>query len=201
MYTDIPCNTDVVVWDSHPLSLGATPQQVFIDGIPQFELPHVSAKPSFLQNLPNPPNFDEEAASVLNYNGLPPLTPNSVERAVFINVDSIYTRSEGSLTVQERPEVVVTRRGKIVCSGARSACAPHTNEVQDQVVVIDLEGGTIVPGLTTYGTPIGLTEISVEPSTNDGPVYNSLAGDPPAIIGNNLIRAIDGLQFEGRNML
>lgn len=194
-------DADVVVWDSHPLSLGATPQQVFIDGIPQFELPHVSAKPPFLQYLPNPPNFDKEAASVLNYNGLPPLTPKSVEHAVFINVDSIYTRSEGSLAVQERPEVVVTRRGKIVCAGAHSACSPHMNEVRDEVVVIDLEGGTIVPGLTTYGTPIGLTEISAEPSTNDGLVYNPLAGDPPAIIGNNLIRANDGLQFEGRNML
>lgn len=191
----------MVVWDSHPLSLGATPQQVFIDGVPQFEMPHVSPKPPSHQRLPKPPNFDEETVSVVTYDGLPPLTPKSVKHAVFINVDSIHTRSEGSLTVQERPEVVVAHRGKIVCAGARPTCSPHMGGVWDKQVVIDLEGGTIVPGLTTFGTPIGLTEISSEGSTNDGHVYNPLAKDPPAIIGNTLIRAVDGLQFQGRNML
>ncbi|KAL4067994.1 hypothetical protein J3A83DRAFT_3786026 [Scleroderma citrinum] len=195
------CDADVVVWDSHPLSLGATPQQVFIDGIPQFELPHVSVKPSFFQRPPIPPNYDQEAVAVVHHDGLPPLTPNSVEHAVFINVDIIYTRSEGSITVQERPEVVVARQGKVACAGARSACSRHLNEVWDKLVVIDLKGGVIVPGLTTYGTPIGLMEIPLEPSTNDGNVYNPLTGDPPAIVGSTFIRAIDGLQFEGRNML
>ncbi|PNY25533.1 Uncharacterized protein TCAP_04526 [Tolypocladium capitatum] len=30
-------DADVVVWDSHPLSVGATPLQVFVDGIPQLD--------------------------------------------------------------------------------------------------------------------------------------------------------------------
>ncbi|KAF7556147.1 hypothetical protein G7Z17_g1641 [Cylindrodendrum hubeiense] len=30
-------DADIVVWDSHPLAIGATPLQVFIDGVPQLE--------------------------------------------------------------------------------------------------------------------------------------------------------------------
>ncbi|KAG6328372.1 hypothetical protein ID866_10717 [Astraeus odoratus] len=193
-------DADIVVWDSHPLSLGATPQQVFIDGIPQFDSPYVSIKPPLLQGPPKTPNFDAEAADAFNYDGLPPLIPKSVRSAVFINVDAIYTRSSGELSIQERPEAVVAHDGKIVCAGARSTCPVYMEEVA-KMTVIDLEGGVIAPGLTTYGTPIGLTEILMEASTNDGIVYNPLAGDPPAILGNTFVHAIDGLQFEGRNML
>ena len=39
---------DIVIWDWHPLALGATPRQVYIDGIPQLEKP---------QELNKPPKF------------------------------------------------------------------------------------------------------------------------------------------------
>ena len=32
-------DADVVVWQSHPLSIGAAPAQVYIDGIPQIDSP------------------------------------------------------------------------------------------------------------------------------------------------------------------
>lgn len=70
--------------------------------------------------------------------------------------------------------------------------------------VIDLKGGSLTPGLTSYGSPLGLVEISFEPSTNDGFVLDSLAdGNPPSILGKDttIIRAVDGLQFQGRNTL
>lgn len=31
---------DIIVYDSHPMALGATPLQVFIDGVPQIPSPH-----------------------------------------------------------------------------------------------------------------------------------------------------------------
>lgn len=191
-------DADVVIWDSHPLSLGATPLQVFIDGIRQFQTPHVSVKPPFAQRCPDTPKFDKEAAEAFEYEGLPPLTPKSAQRAVFVDVGGVYTRSNGELAIHQNPEVVVAHSGKIVCAGTRMTCSEFLN---DEIVIIDLEGGVIVPGYTSYGSPLGLTEIRLEPSTNDGHVYNPLARDPPAIIGDTLIRAIDGLQFEGRNML
>jgi len=50
---------------------------------------------------------------------------------------------------------------------------------------------------------LGLVEIRLESSTNDGSVPNALDSDPPAILGGAeaLIRAVDGLQFAGRNTL
>ncbi|KAI6132248.1 hypothetical protein EDD16DRAFT_1775935 [Pisolithus croceorrhizus] len=194
-------DADVVIWDSHPLSLGATPVQAFIDGIRQFQTPEVSIKPPFMQRCPDTPNFDKEAAEAFEYEGLPPLIPKSVQHAIFINVSSVYTRSNGDLSLEEHPEVIVAHGGEIICTGTHLTCSKTLDEVDDEVAVIDLEGGVIVPGFTSYGSPLGLTEILLEPSTNDGRVYNPLARDPPAIIGDTLIRAIDGLQFEGRDML
>ncbi|KAI6103408.1 hypothetical protein F5141DRAFT_1293329 [Pisolithus sp. B1] len=198
---DIHCNPDVVIWDSHPLSLGATPVQAFIDGIRQFQTPQVSIKPPFMQRCPDTPNFDKEAAEAFEYEGLPLLISKSVQHAIFINVSGVYTRSNGDLSLEEHPEVIVAHGGEIICTGTHLTCSKTLDEVDDEVAVIDLEGGVIVPGFTSYGSPLGLTEILLEPSTNDGRVYNPLARDPPTIIGDTLIRAIDGLQFEGRDML
>ena len=33
---------------------------------------------------------------------------------------------------------------------------------------VDLEGGSLAPGFTSYGSSLGLEEILFEPSTNDG---------------------------------
>ena len=46
---------DFIIWDSHPLALGATPRQVYIDGIPQLEKPQELNKPSKFQTLPKTP--------------------------------------------------------------------------------------------------------------------------------------------------
>ncbi|KAH7889205.1 hypothetical protein F5I97DRAFT_486659 [Phlebopus sp. FC_14] len=201
-------DADIVIWDSHPLTLGATPRQVFIDGIPQLASPHVSAKPSSFQSRPITPDFDSEAVAAFEYEGLPPLAPRSIQRAIFTNVKSLSTRSssQGEITVQEKNElgpetaVVVVKDGKIVCTGE---CATYLSisRMDADAEIIDLEGGSIVPGLTTYGSPLGLVEIRLEASTNDGRVYNPLVGDPPALLGGSFIRAVDGLQFQGRNTL
>jgi imidazolonepropionase-like amidohydrolase len=57
-------DADIVLWDSHPLSLGATPRQVFIDGIPQLDGTIVE-KSKVLQSAPKTPNFDKEAKLTL----------------------------------------------------------------------------------------------------------------------------------------
>jgi hypothetical protein len=51
-----------VIWDSHPLALGATPTQVFIDGVPQLDGGITSLKPASAQSVPDTPNFDQDAA-------------------------------------------------------------------------------------------------------------------------------------------
>jgi hypothetical protein len=68
---------DIVAWDSHPLALGATPKQVWIDGISQIESPFSSQKPAAFQKPPATPDFDREAYEAIKYDGLPPLQCDS----------------------------------------------------------------------------------------------------------------------------
>ena len=213
-------SADLVLWDSHPLALGATPQQVWIDGIPQLATPHTLLKPDTFQNLPKVPNFDAEAKEALEYDGLPPLEPQSSAKhtVIFANVSSVLVRtdsaksvgikelgpSDGSSTGQMW---AVVQGGRLVCADApssecvQSALRQSLNSAD--VEVIDLEGGSIAPGLTTFGSPLGLEEISGEISTRDGTAPDGLTSSVPGLAGGGsaLIRASDGLQFGTRHAL
>lgn len=194
-----------MVWDSHPLSLGATPKQVYVDGIAQLENPEVSTKPASFQILPATPNFNREAAAAIKYDGLAPLTSRKSHRVMFTRVNSIFTRNGEDIDVLDHAGVesnwstVVIEDGVIVCTGQGLDCR---DLLDHNVDIINLEGGSLAPGLTTYGSPIGLVEMRLEPSTNDGLVFDPLEKDIPSIFGElPVIRAIDGLQFGGRNTL
>lgn len=187
--------------------------QVFIDGIPQIENSHASLKAKELQEIPKQPNFDREAEAAVKFEGLPPLqstkkTIGKHQTVVFQGVKSAWTRHtsgrvETMFDDDGGDKVVVVRDGIIECvSDDRSSCGVY-GASEDQSVV-DLQGGSLAPGLTTFGSPIGLVEIRLESSTNDGPVIDPLTDGPvPSILGGDgaVIRAVDGLQFEGRNTL
>jgi len=200
----------LVIWDSHPLALGATPAQVFIDGIPQLDFPHVVSKPRTFQDLPKVPNFDREAEEAVAFEGLPPLLPQraSADVILFTNVNSVILPRRGDLAEAYSAQgddtgVVVVRNGEITCYGSEAACSLDDLTEGDRVRMVDLQGGEISPGLLTYGSPLGLQEIEAEPSTGDGSVFDPLAGRVPSLVGGNIptVRAVDALQFEGRDLL
>ncbi|KAI0085133.1 carbohydrate esterase family 9 protein [Irpex rosettiformis] len=197
-------DADIVVWDSHPLALGATPKQVWIDGIPQIAKPHVSKKPPSVQQKPETPNFDKEAQETLEHDGLPPLIPkkSTTHSVVFTNVSDVIIRQSGEIqevvSAQSNDNIVVVDGGHIVCSGAASACSQSISG--DGVEYINLHGGAIAPGLITFGSPLGLEEIQGEPSTSDGYAFDPLYQVVPKVVGGDgaVIRAADGLQFATR---
>jgi hypothetical protein len=94
---------------------------------------------------------------------------------------------------------VLVANGRIVCHGARTSCLRAAEA--GVVRTVDLKGGSIQPGFTAYTSTLGLREIDQEFSTGDGIVLDPLAGDMPNILGNSVIRAIDGLSFQGRSAL
>ncbi|KAJ7195756.1 hypothetical protein GGX14DRAFT_474307, partial [Mycena pura] len=201
-------DADVVLWDSHPLALGATPVQVFIDGIPQLEHVKPISKPDTFQEVPQTPRWDDEVRATIAHEGLPPLRGRRVQGTVaFVGVQSAWVRRAGALaplveTVGRRANLtVVVRGGHIACAGpaAAGACAALVADAGADVV--DLRGGALAPGLTTFGSDLGLSEIKLEASTVDGPVFDPLAGPVPRILGDMVVRAVDGLQFGGRNTL
>ncbi|KIK67367.1 hypothetical protein GYMLUDRAFT_37473 [Collybiopsis luxurians FD-317 M1] len=202
-------DADLVIWDSHPLSLGATPVQVFIDGIAQLESPYVSEKPPAFQKVPKVPNFDEEARLAVQYDGLPPLNPvKGSKHVVFTNVTEVFVRGSGTVeslfsrrTIDAG--VVVARNGQLVCIGEQSTCLTNAVwEAEEEPLFVDLKGGSIEPALTSYGAPLGLEHINQEPSTVDGFAFGPLSQNVPKILGGNPVsRAVDGLLFNTRDAL
>lgn len=165
------------------------------------------------------PNFDKEAREAVEYEGLPPLEPkeeNVQGAVVFVNVRSVFgfgeNEKKGNVVEvfraqEESGAVVVVEAGSIKCMGSRVTCLTPSL-IGDGVKMIDTEGGSVAPGLVTFGAPIGLEEIEQEKSTGDGVVFDPLVDDVPDILGaeddsgvGTVIRAVDGLEFGTRNAL
>ena len=93
----------------------------------------------------------------------------------------------------------MTHDGKLACSSP-SPCSDHVFPDADY---IDLQGGSIAPGLVSAGSPLGLQEIDQEKSPQDGVVFDPLSSGVPGIVGGSgaLIRAADGLLFGTRDAL
>ncbi|KAJ7766170.1 hypothetical protein B0H16DRAFT_1523248 [Mycena metata] len=196
-------DADLVLWDSHPLALGATPIQVFVDGIPQLHEPATSPKPDAFQQVPHTPSWDQEVRDTIAHEGLPPLAGRHTSGTVtFVNVRSAWVRRQGTILPLSNTNnlTVIVHAGRIACAGAHEggACADF---IAAGAEVVDLQGGALAPGLTTFGSDLGLSEILLEPSTADGPVFDPLTMRVPSILGHTVIRAVDGLQFGGRNTL
>ena len=177
---------------------------MYIDGIQQQYTPHKTVRPAAFQKLPTTPNFDQEAADAVKYDGLPPLKSRKAKHVAFVNVTTAYIKSmDGVTKLFDQPGTVVALNGKIACASAGSSCLSAFRQEEEEGEVVDLGGGSIMPGLTSFGSQLGLTEIQFEPSTNDGNINDPLIGRVPPIVGGDLavIRAVDGLSFGGRNAL
>lgn len=205
-------DADLVVWDSHPLALGATPTQVYIDGIAQIELPYVVEKPASLQCVPRVPNFDSEAAKAVEHEGLPPLLPNEsfIGDVLFKNVKNLFLpgaeggRIQDAFTTQGiHSGVVMVLNGTVTCFGPEDSCSVGelTESRAHPVRTIDLKGGSISPTLVSYGSSLGLSEIQGEVSTGDGTVFDPLVAPVSPAAEQVIVRAVDGLQFAGRDAL
>ncbi|KAH9040638.1 carbohydrate esterase family 9 protein [Lactarius pseudohatsudake] len=204
-------DADLVIWDSHPLALGATPTQVYIDGIAQIEFPHVVEKSNSLQSVPKVPNFDSEAARAVEYEGLPPLLPNEsyIGDVLFKNVKNLFLpgadgdRIRDAFTTQGiHLGVVMVLNGTVACFGPEKSCSlDEFTDSHAPLRTIDLKGGSISPTLVSYGSSLGLSEIQGEISTGDGTVFDPLVAPASSAAEQVLVRAVDGLQFTGRNAL
>lgn len=154
-YVKAGYDADVVVWDSHPLQLSATPKQVWIDGIAQLgDKAYVVEKPPRLHQEPKTLTWDKEAKETLDYEGLPPLETEKLkveaeERIVFVNAKSVWGRrggkvvdlSEGAANVRSTEGyVVVMQEGRISCIGSNETCVHAMDRGVKQV---DLKGGSI----------------------------------------------------------
>lgn len=213
-------DADVVIWDTHPLQLGATPVKVWIDGVLEVPFPVEKGGSEHRvpvgkgkedprwQEVPEVPNWDKERQRTIEWEGLPPLGGIQVrETVVFTNVSEVWARHPEDGIVQQfdsgsspNEQIVVVNSGQVVCMGPSDSCTEFINSGSKHT---DLRGGVISPGLTSFGSCLGLQEIEGEGSTGPGKPYDSLVGDVPEIIGDigAMERASDALVFQTRSAL
>ncbi|KAJ3936108.1 MAG: carbohydrate esterase family 9 protein [Lentinula lateritia] len=201
-------DADVVLWDSHPLAIGATPKQVFIDGIAQLGSPFVRPKSKALQHAPKTPNFEDEKKAALEFDGLPPLGPKESvsDVVIFQNFDTLFMdMGNGVEQVFAKdhlgaPQIAVVQNGKLNYIGVPEG---YSTNLTTTPRTVDLHGGSLAPGLLSYGSRLGLVHIAGEATTQDGEVFDSLMDEVSSTLGREavVIRAKDGLQFTTRDAL
>lgn len=169
-------DADIVVWDSDPLSVGAAPVQVWIDGTPQFEDPVELEKPVSKPLAP-------EGGVIQVKTERTELTD-----VVFTGISKIMLSGyEETLSNKVGENTVIIRNSTIICSGycEKELVLADSENIQH----IPLRNGHIVPPLTAFGSTLGLNEIDAEEDTQDGENND-----------NTISRAIDGLALDTKSL-
>ncbi|KAL9110513.1 MAG: hypothetical protein Q9227_004871 [Pyrenula ochraceoflavens] len=166
-------DADIVIWDSDPLSVGATPQQVWIDGAAQFETPYTYKKADAVTTVSHAISAEiaEETSEVTD------IMFTGVSKLLLPDIGTSHEKVGGKFNV-------LVQDGLIKCVGTCGAFVKDTS-----VKVIDLGNGYIVPPFTAFGSFIGLSEIDAELSTQDGP-------NPDSVFS----RAVDGLALDNKQL-
>jgi imidazolonepropionase-like amidohydrolase len=164
-------DADLALWDSDPLSVGATPVQVWIDGTPQFKEPVELKKP--------------DAKPINHEDALEPST-DAVEHqnVVFTGVSRVMIDGLEHQNVDESVSVVV-KDSRIECVGT---CQDVISALSD-AKTIHLTNGHFAPPATAFGSYLGIEEISAEEVTNDG-------GNN----AESFSSAIDGLALDSKSL-
>lgn len=167
-------DADVVVWDSDPLSVGAAPVQVWIDGTAQFEAPVELSKPAQGPLVP-----DRSLAHIVE-------EPTEFRDALFSGVTKVLLSDDKTYAPDGNAVNVAVADGKITCIGA---CKPEFEAATAAgVAVVALKNGHLTRAFTGVAGTLGLNEIDGEPVTDNGP-------NP-----SKFTRAIDGLQLGGKKL-
>ncbi|KAJ8118697.1 hypothetical protein OPT61_g384 [Boeremia exigua] len=169
-------DADIVVWDSDPLTVGATPVQVWIDGAKQFSDPIELKKPVAPTVRPNEGLAEEykpkEVKGIVIYKGISRVHNSFLPDGMEISGDAM---------------VAIASDGKLACVGT---CTSELAGLQSTPFqTIHLKDGHLTPPLVAFGTSLGLAEIDAERDTHDGPYLEE-----------GISFALDGLSFGGKQL-
>ncbi|KAE8146590.1 amidohydrolase [Aspergillus avenaceus] len=192
-YARVGYDADLAVWDAHPLAVGATPAQVFIDGVPQIGKPTGAATPDdsrlaltdFESRTPN------MRPALLNTTDALCKSLRSTTRPILFtgikrNLLSVSSSQRGLPTVL----AMFVHHGKIVCLDTTEKCQMIANSQYNDVLTLHLENGHVTPGLIAVSESLGLIDIAAEDRTGDG------KGEP-SLHEEDLVFAQYGVHFDG----
>ena len=183
-------DADLVVWDVNPLHVGATPIQVYIDGLPTLDPLKVNESFSDVQG--------ESVTDIAEPQIRPKILPSERQetckqiengKTVIVGITTSYLKSTANLSPASNLTIILDK-GKISCLSSIQNCSSY---LSSQHQTISLQNGHISPGATTLSS-LGLSEIVTEESTSDGEVNYKL--DP--LNPNNVVYAKYGIHLEGK---
>jgi len=160
---------DVVVWDKHPLVIGARPTKVFLEGVLKVDNP--SSNPPSI----TPPVVSQEM--LVNSSTACTLPSGSY----YATAGTMYTMNDNAAI--SNPLIIVTN-GIITCVGDTISCT-----IPNGFDKYSLSGGFIIPGIISAASSVGIVEVDDEILSGDG----TLAVDNGATV-----YAADGIRLEGR---
>ncbi|KAK7754335.1 hypothetical protein SLS62_003628 [Diatrype stigma] len=169
-------DADIVVWDSDPLSVGAAPVQVWIDGTVQFEDPVELEKPFLppvIETTSQKPTVADE--------------PVSISDVIFTGVTKSFLSTESSQDSSEPQNFTVAiARGQISCIGSCEAelRAASTSGTK----IIALQNGYVTKPFVAFGSGLGLNAIDAESATDNGGSADVFS------------RAVDGLALDTKKL-
>ncbi|KAL6891472.1 family 9 carbohydrate esterase [Trichoderma longibrachiatum] len=203
-------DADIVVWDSHPLSSGATPLQVFIDGQAQldesrvkqsmgttFTAAHNEDKTPVIKPQVRHEVDDERRESVCSqaYEPGQSFVIDGIQKAF---VDNYPELAASLVQVDEEPLKLIVEDGAISCFGSTAMCAGAESEFEakgKKALRLSLQNGHVLPGLTAVTRALGLTEIATLDGTGDGQASNQKIGDPESLAYAKYGLWLDGKEF------
>ncbi|CAG8213187.1 unnamed protein product [Penicillium olsonii] len=161
-------DADLVIWDDHPLQVGATPIQVFIDGRPLLKSTGARnlTADSFAPGKPTAPQPRPSLAAIQKEDVCAKIQrPGS--RILFTGIQKVLIDTSHSATDAAKDLAMLIENGKVKCLDERSACI--SGEAQEITAHVNLQNGHVLPGLVAFGNNLGIQSISSETSTGDGP--------------------------------
>jgi imidazolonepropionase-like amidohydrolase len=134
-YAKVGYDADLVLWDEHPLRLGATPVQVWIDGLSNLESSRSELAKPMLDALraPKQRKFDPSAR----------WKENCKIGARNLVVRGISKSFLEDFRVQEGNNTLILEEGRIICIGKCSA--EEKRLTKKGVSIMSLKDGYIVP--------------------------------------------------------
>ncbi|KAH6976074.1 hypothetical protein BKA56DRAFT_489116 [Ilyonectria sp. MPI-CAGE-AT-0026] len=168
-------DADIALWDSDPLSVGATPVQVWIDGKAQFEDPIELSKP-----LGAPITPDKSLGEVVVEE------PTMMTDVLFSGVAKVLLSDDSNYESNGESFNVVVSNGKVACIG--TCDAEFKAGSASGAKIIALEHGYLFPALTGVAGTLGLNAIDAESTTDNG------------ASGGVFSRAIDGLMLDTKKL-
>lgn len=130
-------DADVVIWDRSPLEIGATPLQVFVDGLPSFEEKDIQPLDIISKDFKKRTQQQSQLIKQIKEDRIMKNLPKEGSRSYLLtNVGSNLLASHN-----QHASTMLIKDGSIVCTSENCV----TNMMDEEFETIDLQGGYVLP--------------------------------------------------------